>query len=216
MIDTTMERNNILYVARTEASSNVREVGGDNRGARVEEYQRIVHLSPGSPWCSAFVAWCVTKGLNLPRAPRWCAGSTTSMFGNAFLKLNKANGLEDYIAKPGQESKIKPGWIWVRADVAENVPLFYQGKGTKGHTGIVMTPFAPDRESFTTIEGNTNDAGSREGNGVYNKVQSFKDKRTLGYFDPIALTIAYLNDEQLAAFLQQRSGGARTATTATG
>jgi hypothetical protein len=190
----------------------VREEGGSNRGVRVQEYQRAVGLPAGAPWCSAFVAWCTTKGLNLPRAPRWCAGSTTSMFGNAFLKLTKASGLSDYIARPGEESKVKPGWIWVRADNAESVPLFYQGKGTKGHTGIVMTPFAPDKDSFTTIEGNTNEAGSREGDGVYNKVQSFKDKRTLGYFDPIALTIAYLNEEQLASFLSQRSGGATSAT----
>jgi hypothetical protein len=206
-----MERNNILYVARTEASAGVKETG-DNRGVRVEEYQRAVGLPAGAPWCSAFVAWCCMKGMNLPRAPRWCAGSTTAMFGNAFLNLTAKNGLSDYIAMPGQESKIKPGWIWVRADKAENVPLFFRGKGTKGHTGIVMTPFAPDRNHFTTTEGNTNEAGSREGDGVYNKVQDFRDKRTLGYFDPVALTISYLKDDQLNAFLERRSGAGRSTT----
>ena len=205
MIDTTPELNRIIHAARTEATRKVKEKG-DNTGVDVQAYQRTVGLAPGSPWCAAFVAWAVMKGTGLPRAPRWCAGSASGMWGNALARLTAEAGLSNYIAVPGQETKIKPGWIWVRVKNPEEKALVSRGARPKGHTGIVVTPFAPARTNFTAVEGNTNEAGSRDGDGVYNKVQSFSDPRILGYFDPVALTLSYLNEEQLAALLARRSG----------
>ena len=49
-------RERALEIALGEAG--VREVGGNNRGSRVEEYLRAVGLPPGQPWCCAFVLWC--------------------------------------------------------------------------------------------------------------------------------------------------------------
>ena len=60
---------------------------------------------------------------------------------------------------------------------------------TRGHTGIVISPAGA---GFATVEGNTNKAGSRDGDGVYSKSQSWTDPRTLGFFDPVALSAAYL------------------------
>jgi uncharacterized protein (TIGR02594 family) len=42
-----------IEVARAELG--VCEVGGDNQGPRVEEYQRSVGLHPGDAWCCAFL-----------------------------------------------------------------------------------------------------------------------------------------------------------------
>jgi hypothetical protein len=45
-----------------------KEVGGNNRGPKVEEYLRFVGLGAGDPWCAAGLSWCVNeacKQLNL-------------------------------------------------------------------------------------------------------------------------------------------------------
>ena len=211
-IDTTRERNGIVYVALAEATAGVREQG-DNAGARVEEYQRAGGVQKGSAWCAAFITWALVKGLELPGRPKWIMGSASGMWTNALLNLTAKRGLSDYIAVPGQEDKIKAGWLWARAQDAETAASTRRRGGYgKGHIGIVVTPRAPTPAEFMTVEGNTNEAGSRDGDGVYRKVQKFNDPRIIGYFDPVALTLSYLNDAQLQAFVQRmRADGSRTA-----
>ena len=51
----------LIEVAKAEDAKRVREVGGMNRGPDVETYQKTVGLSPGSPWCAAFVAYGVKE-----------------------------------------------------------------------------------------------------------------------------------------------------------
>lgn len=46
--------------------------------------------------------------------------------------------------------------------------IYFNDKGRIAHVGFILV--VNDR-SFTTIEGNTNGAGSREGNGVYKKIR---------------------------------------------
>jgi hypothetical protein len=52
------------------------------------------------------------------------------------------------------------------------------GKGL-GHTGIVVSVNADG--SYTTIEGNTNEAGSREGDRVAVKVRNLSDAKLKGF-----------------------------------
>jgi hypothetical protein len=211
-VDTSKERNGILYVALAEATAGVREQG-DNTGVRVQEYQRAGGVGKGASWCAAFITWALVKGLDLPSRPAWCMGSASGMWSNALIKLTAARGFSDYIAVPGQENKIKAGWLWARAQDAETAASTRRRGGYgKGHIGIVVTPRAPTPAEFLTVEGNTNAAGSRDGDGVYRKVQKFNDPRIIGYFDPVALTMSYLDDAQLQAFIQRmNSGGSRTA-----
>ena len=44
--------------------------------------------------------------------------------------------------------------------------LYYQKLGRVGHVGLVA---GEDEEYLTTIEGNTSDGGSRDGDGVYRR-----------------------------------------------
>ena len=69
-----MALTEIVKVARAEVDKKVRE-SGSNRGTDVEKYQKSVALSPGSPWCAAFVGWCVMSGLGRTKVPAWCSGS---------------------------------------------------------------------------------------------------------------------------------------------
>ena len=46
----------------------------------------------------------------------------------------------------------------------DHFALFYNDLGRIGHTGLIKDE---DEDYLTTVEGNTNGPGSREGNGVY-------------------------------------------------
>lgn len=178
----------LLAVAHAEANAQVRETGGSNRGARVEMYQRAAALGPGDPWCAAFVAWCMMQATaGATKAPAWCSGSAITTWHKGSRAAGDAN-----IAVPTDPNvalRVAPGWIWVRAKDAKGATDAARGLWVQGHCGIVV---AVDAAGFHTIEGNTNAAGSREGDGVYRKFHRWDDAkqmaRTLGWFDSKAAT----------------------------
>ena len=179
----------LVAAALHEYGLHVVEEGGPNRGAKVEEYQRSVGLKPGDPWCAAFVAFVVAKAMGASKPPAWCSGSAITTWQRGSRKLKpeeKATGLE-----AGARAKVQAGWIWVRAKDAKGASAARAGGWVQGHCGIVVevTP-----EGFHTIEGNTNAAGSREGDGVWRKLHKWDDAaqiaRTVGWFDPEATEAA--------------------------
>lgn len=180
-----MDLAKIVEIAEAEAAANVREVGGPNRGERVQLYQRAVGLGPGSPWCAAFVGWVAREASGEAKAPPWATGSAVTGFFNAQSKLRGS----EFLAFPHERAKVRAGWVWVRAASPADAIAARAKRWVRGHTGIVTNPEAAG--GFATIEGNTNRAGSRDGDGVYRKIQSWTDPRTLGFFDPVALSAAY-------------------------
>jgi hypothetical protein len=171
----------LLAVAHAEANAHVREQG-KNRGARVEEYQRAAALGPGDPWCAAFVAWCMMQAAGTAKAPAWCSGSAVT----SWHKGSKAAGPARRCTPVDADfaKRVAPGFVWVRAVDAASAAAARNGTWSIGHTGIVI---AVDAAGFHTIEGNTNAAGSREGDGVYRKFHRWDDAaqigRTVGWFD---------------------------------
>jgi hypothetical protein len=113
---------------------------GSNRGKEVNAYLASVGLLPGEPWCMAFVHWCAAcaaKALDIPN-PIYKTGHVLT-----FAKKTKLRTLTN------KSSTVQAGDIGFMD--------FGGGKGhifivTKVHTGMVET-----------IEGNSNDEGSREG-----------------------------------------------------
>ena len=175
----------LVAAAHHELGLHVREEGGANRGAKVEAYQRAAGLRPGDPWCAAFVAWCVAKAKGVEKAPKWTSGSAITTWQRGTRKVDpsaKTTPLE-----AGARAKVASGWIWVRAKDATGAKAARAGGWVQGHCGIVV---AVDAIGFTTVEGNTNAAGSREGDGVWEKVHKWEDPkvmdRTVGWFDPDA------------------------------
>ena len=177
---------NLLTVLAGEADAKVREVGGSNKGDRVEEYQRAVGLSPGSPWCAAFVGWSMMRSRGLTKPPSWCSGSAITTWHRAKRKAGPLGSTTPL--DPDYRSKIAPGWVWVRAKDADGAKAARSGTWVQGHIGIVT---AVDEIGFHTIEGNTNSAGSREGDGVYRKLHKWTDTidlgRTVGWFDSTSI-----------------------------
>lgn len=113
------------------------EPRNSNAGPAVEKYLKSVGLGKGFAWCMAFVYWSVKEAcLEL----------------NVINPLTKTGGvLAMYNAEPDLRVKDpEPGDIFIMDF----------GKGT-GHAGFVIKKLPNGK--LQTIEGNTNDEGSREG-----------------------------------------------------
>jgi hypothetical protein len=149
------------YCVRVTANSyvGVREKGGNNRGFTDKELKNMmaeVGWKPGYAWCSFFVR-AILDACNIPN-------TVTGWSPTAYNK-------NDVIFTNGRfYQEFKPGDVMV-------MTLSYQKfKNTGrykaiGHTGIVD---AIGQYSVRTIEGNTNDSGSRDsrgGDGVYVKIR---------------------------------------------
>lgn len=133
----------------------VREVGR-NRGPRVEEYLASVGLPPGNSWCAAFVHWCFQRAADELMLPP---------------PLPKTGGVHK---------------LWRRIDVGFKVPrptvgslFFHDSGGGLGHVGFVA---GVRGDEIDTIEGNTDDGGSREGDGVMRRVRR-RHYVNLGFVD---------------------------------
>jgi hypothetical protein len=138
-----------------------REVGGNNLGPRVKEYQSATWLEPGPwPWCAAFVCWCIRIWLNTPGVSI-CVG---------------CKGKEE-----GWRPKTAGAFDFVRWAHSKDLPVYNEDVNVKqgdlivfdfSHIGIVAVDAPSSYSVIATIEGNTNGRGSREsesGDGVWTK-----------------------------------------------
>lgn len=106
---------------------------GSNWGTDVKKYLNSVGINFPASWCMAFVYYCCKTA-------------------NPLTKLPKSGGVLAVWNKADKSIKFtKP--------VAGDVFIMDFGKGL-GHTGFVESV---NGEFINTIEGNTNDEGSREG-----------------------------------------------------
>lgn len=143
----------IIRLARREIG--VEEINGTNCGPRVDEYKAATWLDPkkGWPWCAAFVCWLVREALK-----------ETGVKETKTFKRPRTAGawdLENWsLAQDSSTWTRKPH----KGDIqAGDIVIF-----TFSHVGIAES--APDKNGMvTTIEGNTDGAGSREGGAVLRK-----------------------------------------------
>lgn len=132
-------------IATATAEIGVKEVG-NNRGRRVGQYLSICNLPEGYAWCAAFVCWCLEQCyVESPRNAMAAVVSTK----NIVYKKNKGHQL------PPVQDILAFG-------------LWYQNLNRIGHTGIITNY---QGNTAITIEGNTNGSGSRDGDGVHQKIR---------------------------------------------
>jgi hypothetical protein len=132
-------------VVIAKSQLGVQERGGRNTGPEVDAYLLAVGLQPGQPWCCAFVLWCYLQAASELGEPM------------PLRRTGKVTRLWDSSACFGRQGP-SVGDIYCHAtDPAD--------RESPGHCGIVVA-VRPDG-AFTAIEGNTNKAGSREGNSVW-------------------------------------------------
>lgn len=137
----------------------VREQGGNNCGPEVEMFQKSIGLEKGDPWCAAFVCYCIKE------AAKQLGVKPKFEYGGSVYKLWTRN---ESLQSPDPE--------------LNSIFLIDHGlskKGTRiGHTGFCIAPIVSNANghpgeqfvgSIETMEGNTNAAGSRDGDGCYHK-----------------------------------------------
>lgn len=136
-----------------------------NRGPQIEAYLASVGLTPGRPWCVAFVYWCFARA-----AREWEIENPLSRTGGVLHHWSLApDSVKIAPQAPIDDLRvITPGSLF----------LIDHGYG-RGHMGFVL---AVERTGLRTIEGNTNFAGSREGDGVRRRTRRFGEIN-LGYID---------------------------------
>ena len=147
---------------------------GVNAGMEVERYLRYVNLPKGNPWCAAFVCWVFgqanivnprtgwSPSLFLDKRVIWDQG-TSLPAGQAGIKEKRRpqNGLGSFPSRltTNNQQLTTPS----HGDI---FGLYFPEKGRIAHVGFVDEW---DDTWVTTVEGNTNVLGSREGDGVYRK-----------------------------------------------
>ena len=166
-LDTTAETfsQRVVTAARQHLKEHPIEVGGANRGPWVRLY---TDGKEGEAWA-------------------WCAGFVSTLLEQAQEGLRtKPNTIEgslscDVLAKQGQakdlfvSERLLAEGVVKRSDLGPGT-IFLKRSATNAndwiHTGIVLS-FSP--EFMETIEGNTNDAGDREGYEVCKRVRGYKN-----------------------------------------
>lgn len=148
------------------AEVGTREVGGNNCGAHIREFQAATELRPAAwPWCAAFVDWSIYQWLKDQDAVKWLSLKSTTP--NEWRpKTAAAFGLID----------------WARQRPKSTTILGENDSPKKGdiivfdfsHTGIVVSDGFHDGK-VETVEGNTNGKGDRDsvsGDGVWHKFRA--------------------------------------------
>ncbi len=130
---------------------------GSNRGPQVDDYLRRVGVDPAtaSPWCAAFVYFCfdeVCKKLSPPMPNPVVKTAGVMDHWRAAAHVAQATRISAQEAQDNP-SLVKPGLIFLISTA-----------GGHGHCGLVKEVHGGN---LTTIEGNTNPGGSREGIGVF-------------------------------------------------
>lgn len=125
----------------------IREATGNNDGPQVERFLAYVGLGKGYPWCAAFV--CTMYG-------DMCIDNPRSAWVPDLFK--------DHIIWKSSYSDWRTGInLFRKGDIYS---IWFASKNREAHTGIVI---GWDADYLYTVDGNTNIAGSREGDGVYKK-----------------------------------------------
>lgn len=135
------------------------EIGGQNRGPWVRLYMKG-NEGPAWPWCAGFVSFILEQArqsLNTP-LPIQTSFSCDILAANA---KEKGRFLQE--TQIAEKSQIRAGSLFLNRRTATDWV----------HTGIVIEA---DEEFFHTIEGNTNDEGSREGYEVCKRIRGYKKK----------------------------------------
>ena len=167
-----------LPYANTLAQNvNVKEKpSGSNRSPEIDRYLKLTGLNnvnkyerdgAGYPWCMAFVY---------------------AMFDDFVNKLGLANplpktaGVLNHWNKADSNLKINIAEARANPSIVKPGQIFIQSRKGGGHTGIV-TSVDTDKGTFKTIEGNTNDQLSGEGDRVGRNTRKLSQSSLLGFID---------------------------------
>ena len=140
----------------------VKEATNNNDGKQVEYILSTVHLKKGNPWCAALQAR-IHDDVNI-KNPH--SGYSPDWFKTNVVYDKKKMSVTKFKAQNGQV-----------------FGLYIPSKGRIGHVGMIVGEYG---NFYITVEGNTNDAGSDEGEGCYKKLRS---KESISMISDYCITI---------------------------
>jgi hypothetical protein len=145
-----------LVAVQAESKIGIRESGGSNKGQGLREFFGADSYKPNSTddgyaWCAAFVCWAVKAAMELSGQQFTFKRPTTP----------GAWAFEDWSLAQDKSTQTKRN---PRSDIQRGDIVIFRFS----HIGIATSGVDKDGH-FMTVEGNTNGAGSREGDGVYRK-----------------------------------------------
>jgi Putative peptidoglycan binding domain len=145
-----------IAYAEQHLAQHPREIGGQNRGPWVRLYMDG-HEGEQWPWCAGFACFCIRQACDTlgmePPIDLSCSCDSLALSAQQRGRFI----LEPNVAGRGQVAR---GSLFLN----RRTPMDWT------HTGLVVRT---DRETFRTIEGNTNDDGCREGYEVCARLRGF-------------------------------------------
>jgi hypothetical protein len=149
----------VVSYAEQHLRQHPREIGGQNRGPWVRLY---MNGNEGSewPWCAGFACFILKQAcqsVNIPLPIR------TSFSCDTLAAYAKEKGIFLAESRIADKKQITPGSLFL----SRRTPTDWV------HTGIVIES---EEDAFHTIEGNTNDAGDREGYEVCKRIRGYGKK----------------------------------------
>ena len=152
----------IIRIATAEIG--VEEVNGSNCGPRVNEYKATTWLPADKawPWCAAFICWVVKKAMEETKTPETATFKRPRTAGAWDMENWSLEQDDSTWTKKPHKDDVKAG----------DIVVF-----TFSHIGFAVSDPMPDG-TIWTVEGNTDDAGSREGGGVFKKRRKLSQIRS--------------------------------------
>jgi hypothetical protein len=148
----------VLEIAEQHLYNDPKEVGGQNKGPWVRVYMQGNDGSPWA-WCNGFVSFIIYQAYASSHIE-----PVMPYFFGVDQMVASAKQLGAFMERI-EIDKIKPGDIFVnrhRSNANDWV-----------HTGFITKVWD---DAFTTIEGNTNDEGSREGYELCERTRGYLGK----------------------------------------
>lgn len=127
----------------------VKEATGNNDGPEVKKFLASVGLPEGYSWCAAFVHYILVS-----------AGFPNTVTAWSPTAHNRANVV---YASAEFQKEPKPGDVFT---------IYSVSKKRIAHAGFYY--LRVNERMYKTIEGNTNNGGSFNGDGVYIRIRSFR------------------------------------------
>ncbi len=149
----------VVSYAKQHFAQRPREVGGQNRGPWVRLYMNG-HDGPEWPWCAGFASFILTQACTTMSLP---VPVTPSVSCDSLAASAKQNGRFVAEVELTDRARLTPGSLFLNRRTSTDWV----------HTGVIVDA---QPEVFETIEGNTNDDGSREGYEVCRRVRGYTGK----------------------------------------
>lgn len=152
-----------LLVERAKSYIGTKERGGKNRGPEIDRFNRTVGVALGSPWCLSF-QYTVFEEVYADKLRQKNPLPRTAHCMTLYNMVRRGE-CPELITMPA--TKAQPGDL-----------LILDHGGGKGHVEMVVERL--DDGMLVTVGGNTNRAGSREGDGVYAGRYSMRNRKIAG------------------------------------